>query len=119
MVDHVDDQAHVSVNEVFPCPRFSGEAAFEQMAVDFGKRHEESPGISTTANGCEVPRFGRKSGIGAANPDDSILSGVQTASKTADNQLKYVRRSGLVRLTLLAATLKIRWIMRTGEVLRQ
>jgi hypothetical protein len=43
VIGHVDDQAHEAVNEVLPGSRFALNAAFQEVAVDFGECHAFDP----------------------------------------------------------------------------
>jgi hypothetical protein len=40
MVHDMDEQTHEAVDEVFPSAGFFGEAAFQQIAIDFGEGHD-------------------------------------------------------------------------------
>ena len=43
MVHHMNHQAHEAIHEIFPRTGPSLKAAFEQIAVDFGKSHADDP----------------------------------------------------------------------------
>ena len=42
VVDHVHDQAHESINEIFPSPRFAAQASIQKTAIDFRQRHRHT-----------------------------------------------------------------------------
>ena len=60
VVDHVDDQPHEPVHEIFPSPRLALQAALEQIAIDFRECHRTYLATDGgTGEASVVPRKGR------------------------------------------------------------
>jgi hypothetical protein len=53
VIHDVNHEAGKTINKVFPRPRLAGKTAFQQIAVNVGKRHVDSPPyrLSPTAPG--------------------------------------------------------------------
>ena len=71
--DHVHDQAHAAINEVFPRPGLLLQAAIQQVSVNFGERHAFSP---LMRNNCPWPR---KRAASRTADDLALAARAQTA----------------------------------------